>query len=114
MALSGTAASALIHSNRPEIKLPYEMNFRKQANFILHVDDQSEAFMQQLSAQIICNYLRAFPVSKGRVVAIDCKKAGGNTVAFQAFSLKFPEKPCCTDCKLGNKIQRWRKSYFGL
>lgn len=91
MALSGTAVSALIHSNRPEIKLPYEMNFRKQANFILHVDDQSEAFMQQLSAQIICNYLRAFPVSKGRVVAIDCKKAGGNTVAFQAFSLKFPE-----------------------
>lgn len=90
-ALAGTAAGALISSNRSEIKLPYEMNFRKQANFMLHVDEQSESFMQQVSAQIICNYLRALPVSKGRVIAIDCKKAGGNTVAFQAFSLKFPE-----------------------
>ena len=90
-ALAGTTAGALISSNRSEIKLPYEMNFRKQANFMLHVDEQSESFMQQVSAQIICNYLRALPVSKGRVIAIDCKKAGGNTVAFQAFFLKFPE-----------------------
>lgn len=89
IALEGTAAAALV-KNDP-VQLPYEMNFRKQANLILHVDEQSESFMQQVSAQIICNYLRAFPVSKGRVIAIDCKKAGGNTVAFQAFSLKFPE-----------------------